>query len=551
MAFITFYDCTETDKQQLNDALSETDHYWEFVDEPISTDNLKADSEVISVFVTSTVTPAIIEKLPKLRLVSCRSTGYNNIDISACQAKDITVTNVPTYGEHTVAEYAFTLILHLSRKIGPTVAAVNDRHLKNPLLLRGFDLYEKTLGIVGMGKIGSQLAKIANGFGMPVIAYDPYPKDELAKEYNFRYTGMEELLSSSDVVSLHAPYTTENHHLLNTKTLSIMKPTVILINTARGELIDTASLVDALEDKKLAGAALDVLEGEKLLDIDEELQLLRGNFTSSVLELDAEIKLLAEMPNVIITPHNAYNTAEAIQRINATAVQNIIRYWYGETPNKVTAPSHQPGKLIIIRHGESEWNAEGKWTGSRDVHLTEKGFHEAALLGQAVADIPIGFAYTSQQIRALETLEGVLDASQEFDVPFERSDALNERDYGDYTGKNKWEVRDSIGQEAFERLRRDWDYPVPNGETLKAVYERVVPFYEQAILPKIRSGQNVLVVSHGNAIRALIKHLENISDDGISKIEMPFGNVLIYDLDEYGLMKYKHERLIDTTPPPA
>ncbi len=551
MAYITFYDCTETDKQQITNGLKGTDHHWDFIDGEIGFDNLKPDSEVISTFVSSAVTAEMIEKLPKLKLIACRSTGFNNIDLAAAEQRGVIVTNVPTYGEYTVAEYSFALLLHLSRAIGPAVQAVQNHKAAEPAKLRGFDLHGKTIGIVGTGKIGQQIARIANGFNMHVVAYDLFPKDELATDFHFTYVGLDELLSNSDIISLHVPYSPENHHFIDESKLRQMRPSAIILNTARGELIDTKALLEALKDKRLAGAGLDVLEGEKLLDTDEELQLLRSDLKPSMLKLDADIHELAKLPNVIITPHNAYNSIEAVDRINQTTCQNIIKFWYGETPNKVVVPPAHIGKLIVVRHGESEWNAEGKWTGSRDVHLTEKGFHEAALLGQAISDTQIDYAYTSQQIRALETLEGVLDASRQFDVHFERSKALNERDYGDYTGKNKWEVRDLIGQENFDKLRRNWDYPVPNGETLKAVAGRVVPFYETEIVPKLQSGKNVLVVSHGNAIRALIKHVEQISDDDIANVEMPFGNILIYSLDDAGYKKDCQELKINTTPPPA
>lgn len=209
------------------------------------------------------------------------------------------------------------------------------------------------------------------------------------------------------------------------------------------------------------------------------------------------------------------------------------------------------GKLIIIRHGESEWNAKGVWTGTTDVHLTSKGFKEAALLGDKIHDIHFDCAFCSQQIRALETLEGILDASKQYDVPYERSSALNERDYGDFTGKNKWQVQKEVGDAEFQRIRRGWNHPVANGETLKAVYERVVPFYDYKILPELKSGKNVLVVAHGNSIRALIKFIEDISDDDIEKTEMIFGEILIYDVDDNGKKLKKTVRKIDTTPPPA
>jgi 2,3-bisphosphoglycerate-dependent phosphoglycerate mutase len=286
--------------------------------------------------------------------------------------------------------------------------------------------------------------------------------------------------------------------------------------------------------------------------VDEEILLLRREqIPADQLTFSVELNILEKLPNVVLTPHNAFNTVEAIQRINQTTVDNITGFLAGKTINAVTPPEKPHGRLIITRHGESEWNALGKWTGTRDVHLSEKGFHEAAQLGQIMNDQPLDFAYSSQQIRAFETLESILDTIQQFDVPYERSAALNERDYGDYTGKNKWEMRDLIGQEEFDKLRRNWDHPVPGGETLKMVYERAVPFYEQTILPRLKNGERVLVVSHGNAIRALTKFIEGISDADIAHMEMPFGKIVIYDIDTQGKVVNKSERHIATKAPPA
>ena len=208
-------------------------------------------------------------------------------------------------------------------------------------------------------------------------------------------------------------------------------------------------------------------------------------------------------------------------------------------------------KLLITRHGESEWNALGVWTGTTDVHLSEKGFLEAQLLGESIKNIKLDFAYCSQQIRSLETLETMLDASGQITLPFERSSAINERDYGIFTGQNKWQVQERVGEEAFEKLRRGWNEPVPEGETLKDVYERVVAFFKEHVLPKLRDNQTVLLVAHGNSIRSLIKYIESVTDEDISKVEMIFGETLIYTVDEQGKKLTKEVIKINTTPPPA
>ena len=168
------------------------------------------------------------------------------------------------------------------------------------------------------------------------------------------------------------------------------------------------------------------------------------------------------------------------------------------------------GKLLIARHHESEWNKKGLWTGSRNVHLTPYGVLKSEEMGLRISDIRIDRAFTSKQARAIETLAAMLKALKLDHLPIEHVHALNERDYGDYTGKNKWDMEQLVGADAFEAMRRGWDYPIPNGETLKTVYERVVPFYIGTVVPLLAAGENVLIVSHGNALRALMIYLESI-----------------------------------------
>jgi D-lactate dehydrogenase len=552
MALIYFYDATELDKEQLTTGLAGTDHHWEYVPDKIMPSNCNPDTEVISVFITSQVTREVIEAMPHLRLIACRSTGFNNVDLQAAADHDVTVTNVPTYGEATVAEYTFGLLLALQRKL-PAVLNATDKQFQATELM-GHDLQGKVFGVIGTGHIGQKALKIASGFSMQTIAYDAYPKPELENELHFRYVSLDELLAQADIVSLHTPYLPSTHHLMNQERLSSMKPGAILLNTARGELVDTKALIEQLDNGHLGGAAIDVVEGEGLLNYQEETELLRSEtLPAEVLRHSIEISALEKMPNVIISPHNAFNTVEAIGRINQTTAENIITYWYGDTPNKVKPPLPSLGKLLVVRHAESTWNAEGKWTGITNISLSDKGFREAAMFGQALKqlDIPIDFAYCSEQVRTRETLAGMLDAAQMFNVPTTVAKQLNERDYGEYTGKNKWEVEKEIGEDKFDKIRRGWDVPVPGGETLKMVYDRVVPFYKQTILPQLCHGKNVLVVAHGNSIRALTKYLESISDEGVAQLEMPFGQISIYDITNEGLCQTTATVKIETTPPNA
>lgn len=207
------------------------------------------------------------------------------------------------------------------------------------------------------------------------------------------------------------------------------------------------------------------------------------------------------------------------------------------------------GKLIIARHQESEWNKLGKWTGTRDRHLTDLGFEKSEDMGLLIKDINIDYAFASMQVRTIETLSCMLNVCNTLNVPTEHSASLNERDYGDYTGKDKEDMKILLGEEEYNKMHRGWDYPIPNGETLKKVSERVIPFYLEKILPKIKEGKNVLVVGHGNSMRTLVKYIENISDEDIANVEVPFEKVLVYELDENGHMKKKEvkEAKSDTT----
>ncbi len=552
MALIYFYDATDLDKLQLSDALKGTDHHWEYREGKLELDNCDPNTEVIGVFISSAVTRACIEAMPKLKLIACRSTGFNNVDLDAAREHGVTVVNVPTYGENTVAEYAFALLLALVRKLPQVFATENERFSSDALI--GQDLQGKVFGVIGTGHIGQKALKIAHGFSMDSIAYDAFPKDELQAEFNFTYVGLEELIARSDIISLHTPYLPSTRHIINRERLAMMKPGALLINTARGELVDTAALVESLENHHLGGAALDVVEGEAVLNYAEEIALLRsGTLPPETLRHSVEISALEKMPNVIISPHNAFNSTEAILRINRTTAQNIIDFWYGKTPNKVEAAKKSAGSLLVVRHTESEWNALGKWTGITDVHLSDTGFKEAALFGVALKglDINIDVAFCSQQIRTRETLEGMLDSAQQFGVNVTTSGALNERNYGVFTGKNKWEMKDAIGEDAFNAVRRGWDVPIENGETLKMVYERVVPFYKETIVPLLNDGKNVLIVAHGNSIRALKKYIEFISDKDIADLEMPFGQIIAYSVSPEGLKKSAITTTINAAPSKA
>lgn len=204
------------------------------------------------------------------------------------------------------------------------------------------------------------------------------------------------------------------------------------------------------------------------------------------------------------------------------------------------------GKLLLARHHESEWNKLGLWTGLRDRHLTEYGFKKSEEMGLLITDFRITHAFASMQVRSIETLSSMLTAMGQENVPTEHTGALNERDYGDYTGKSKWNMKELIGDEQWNAVRREWDCPVPHGETLKMVSERVLPYFKTVILPYLEKG-NVLVVAHGNSCRSLLKYIERISDKDIREVEMPFGSVLIYELDKEGHMTRKDLRQVPSS----
>lgn len=190
--------------------------------------------------------------------------------------------------------------------------------------------------------------------------------------------------------------------------------------------------------------------------------------------------------------------------------------------------------LALARHGESVWNAKGLWTGLVDVDLSDVGVVEAKKAGELIKGINFQICFTSKLKRAQQTLKEMLKVLGINHIPIFESQALNERDYGDFTGHNKWDIEKEYGKEQFLKWRRGWNEPIPGGETLKDVYERAVPYYKEHILPKLVAGKNVLVSAHGNSLRALIKYLEDISDKDIPNFEMKTGEVFIYEISSDG-----------------
>ncbi len=289
--------------------------------------------DILSPFIYTPITEELLEKIPDIKLIATRSTGFDHVDVKACAKRDIKVVNVPFYGENTVAEHTWALILSLSRKIFQSFERTEKGNFTIDGL-RGFDLKGKTLGVVGCGHIGQHVVKIAKAFEMRVVVFDPKPNDELAKELGFEYHSLDALLKEADVITLHAPYNEKTHHLLNKDNMRLIKKGAVLVNTARGGLIDTLALLDVLKEGRLAGAGLDVLEEE--CGIREESELLSPEYHKKYdLKLLIADHILLGRDDVIITPHNAFNSQESILRILDTTIQNIKSFIEGKIINEV------------------------------------------------------------------------------------------------------------------------------------------------------------------------------------------------------------------------
>jgi D-lactate dehydrogenase len=314
-------------------------HELVLVDSPLRGENVAqhADAEVVSTFIYSELDRGVLEKLPSLKLIATRSTGFDHIDTDYCTARGITVSNVPSYGENTVAEHVFALLLAISHRLPEAMDRAQGGHF-SPEGLQGFDLAGKTLGVIGTGSIGRHVIRIARGFGLNVIACDVKPDGALAGELGFRYAPFGAVIATADIVTLHVPATPETRNLLSEQESGRMKDGVVVINTARGDLIDVPALIQALRRGKVAAAGLDVLPDEPA--IREEVELICSFFCDQhdLRNLVANHVLL-RMRNVIVTPHSAFNTREAVARIVETTVENIGAYLAGTARNVVAGPS--------------------------------------------------------------------------------------------------------------------------------------------------------------------------------------------------------------------
>src|SRR3989344_245130 len=314
---IAFFEIEKWEQAHLAQRLS--GHKTVFSNKPLILASAKKnrDAQALGVFIYSAVDRKMLDAMPNLKLIATMSTGYNHINVAECKRRGIAVCNVPTYGENTVAEHTFALLLAISRKIHLSYERTQKADF-SAQGLRGFDLKGKTIGIVGAGHIGRHVVRMAKGFEMNVLVYERKPDLALAKEMGFTPVSLDELYSKSDIVTFHAPLNDSTKHMFNSSSLKKVKKGVIILNTARGEIIDTNALITGLNMKIIAGAGLDVLEGE--CDIREEKQVIDQNFAKEC-DLRAVLRnhVLLKMPNVLITPHNAFNSQEAPERrLNTT-----------------------------------------------------------------------------------------------------------------------------------------------------------------------------------------------------------------------------------------
>ena len=330
---IAFFELHEWEEKYLRERVDSQNEVFAFrgVLENDDLDKI-AGAEVVSPFIYSKLDAGRLAKLSKLKLIATRSTGFDHIDLAECAKRGITVCNVPSYGENTVAEHTFALVLALSRKVHEAFVRVRAGNFSLDGL-RGFDLKDKTIGVIGAGHIGLHVIRIARGFGMKVLAFDVRRDNFLAEVLGFEYADVDSLLARSDIITLHAPYNKHTHHLINHDNVGKIKPGAILINTARGGLVDTDALLSALDNKILAGAGLDVLEGEEA--IYEEGALLGDAVNPERLRQAIQNHVILKHPNVVFTPHNAFNSQEALERILETTAENIAAFVSGKPKNVV------------------------------------------------------------------------------------------------------------------------------------------------------------------------------------------------------------------------
>ena len=300
----------------------------------VTTATLAAGFDVVVPFVNDIVDRAVIDKLAHggTRLLALRSSGFNHVDLRAAEEAGLTVMRVPAYSPHAVAEFTLALMLSIDRRIHRAYARVRDGNFSLDGLL-GSGLHGRTVGIVGTGRIGATVARILRGFGCELLAYDPYPNEEVA-ELGARYVDLDTLLQESDIITLHCPLTPESHHVIDARAIDRMREGVMIVNTSRGELVDTRAVIDALKSGAIGSLALDVYE--------EEGDLFFEDLSERVITDDVFSRLLT-FPNVLITAHQAFFTTDALERIATTTLDNISAFARGEPSGTEVTPEGVSG----------------------------------------------------------------------------------------------------------------------------------------------------------------------------------------------------------------
>jgi D-lactate dehydrogenase len=308
------------DEQYLGIAAAGSPHRLDFFEAQLNCDVVKLahGHEAVCVFVHDDLNAEVLRELADggVRLVALRAAGFNNVDLDVAREVGIKVCRVPAYSPYAVAEHAVALILSLLRRTPRAYNRVRDGNFALDGLL-GYDVNGKTVGVVGTGRIGTVFAGIMKGFGCRILAYDPYPNEEM-QALGARYVDLRELFEGSDIIALHAPLTSETYHLVNAATLSLVRPGVMIVNTSRGGLIDTEAAINALKDGRLGYLGLDVYEEEHAVGFFEDQ-------SASIIQDDTFARLLT-FPNVLITAHQAFFTAEALQNIAETTIANLTAF---------------------------------------------------------------------------------------------------------------------------------------------------------------------------------------------------------------------------------
>jgi D-lactate dehydrogenase len=314
---IAFFDAKSYDRDTFNTVNNEFGFDIHFYKERLSINSvaLAKGKDAVCIFVNAECDEPVLQQLKEygVKLIALRCAGFNNVDIQAAKKVGISVVRVPAYSPHAVAEYAVTLMLCLNRKVYRSVYRTREGNFKLNGL-QGFDMFCKTVGLIGMGRIAKELIKILRGFGMNVLAYDLYPDAKFAESYQVKMVSLDELYAQSDIISLHCPLTDETKQIINSDSIAKMKKGVMLINTGRGKLIKTEDLIEGLRSHQIGSAGLDVYE--------EEAKFFYEDRSDKMID-DDKLALLLMMPNVIITSHQAFFTREATHNIGMTTLQNI------------------------------------------------------------------------------------------------------------------------------------------------------------------------------------------------------------------------------------